>query len=110
MGLATRGRSRLGRRAGPSQGFRPPAVRRARTVLFRPRGKGAPAMAATMKAFVMCPGGAERMRRLLRLLQTGRVDPTPLTTHRFRFAQVEKAFRMMKTKEDGVLKPLLLFG
>ncbi len=58
----------------------------------------------------LCPGGAERMRRLLRLLQTGRIDPTPLTTHRFRFEEVEKAFKMMKTKEDGILKPLLLFG
>lgn len=58
----------------------------------------------------LCPGGAGRMNRLLRLLQTGRVDPTPLTTHRFPFAEVEKAFRMMKTKEDGILKPLLLFG
>lgn len=58
----------------------------------------------------LCPGGAERMKRLLRLLETGRVDPRPLTTHRFGFSEVEKAFRMMKTKEDGILKPLVLFG
>jgi len=32
---------------------------------------------------------------LLRLLETGRVDPTPLTTHRFRFDQIETAFQMM---------------
>ncbi len=57
----------------------------------------------------LCPGGRERMRRLLRLLETGRVDPTPLTTHRFAFDQIEKAFHMMKTKEDGVVKPLILF-
>jgi isopropanol dehydrogenase (NADP+) len=57
----------------------------------------------------LCPGGAERMKRLMRLLETGRVDPTPLTTHRFKFAEVEKAFRMMQTKEDGMLKPLILF-
>jgi threonine dehydrogenase-like Zn-dependent dehydrogenase len=57
----------------------------------------------------LCPGGAERMKRLMRLLVAGRVDPTPLTTHRFPFDQVERAFRMMQTKEDGILKPLILF-
>jgi threonine dehydrogenase-like Zn-dependent dehydrogenase len=58
----------------------------------------------------LCPGGAERMKRLLRLLETGRVDPRPLTSHRFPFREVEKAFRMMQTKEDDMLKPLILFG
>jgi threonine dehydrogenase-like Zn-dependent dehydrogenase len=57
----------------------------------------------------LCPGGAERMKRLMKLLEMGRVDPTPLTTHRFNFSEVEKAFHMMKTKEDGMLKPLILF-
>ncbi|GJL68933.1 MAG: alcohol dehydrogenase [Nitrospirales bacterium] len=57
----------------------------------------------------LCPGGAERMKRLMRLLEMGRVDPTLLTTHRFNFSEVEKAFQMMKTKEDGMLKPLILF-
>ncbi len=57
----------------------------------------------------LCPGGKERMERLLRLIQNGRVDPTPLTTHRFAFAQIEKAFHMMETKEDGIIKPLILF-
>jgi threonine dehydrogenase-like Zn-dependent dehydrogenase len=57
----------------------------------------------------LCPGGRERMSRLLRLLQTGRVDPSPLTTHRFRFSEVEKALHMMETKEDGMIKPLILF-
>lgn len=57
----------------------------------------------------LCPGGRERMERLLRLLQKRRVDPSPLTTHRFRFADVERAFEMMRTKEAGILKPLVLF-
>ena len=57
----------------------------------------------------LCPGGAERMKRLLRVLETGRVDPTPMTTHRFPFRDIERAFRMMETKEDGILKPLILF-
>ena len=57
----------------------------------------------------LCPGGRERMERLLRLLQKKRVDPGPLTTHRFRFDEVERAFEMMRTKADGILKPLVLF-
>jgi threonine dehydrogenase-like Zn-dependent dehydrogenase len=30
----------------------------------------------------LCPGGATRMRRLMRLIQTGRVDPLPMTAPR----------------------------
>jgi isopropanol dehydrogenase (NADP+) len=57
----------------------------------------------------LCPGGRERMGRLLRFLSTGRVDPTPLTTHEFPFSDIEKAFGMMDRKEDGVIKPLIRF-
>jgi threonine dehydrogenase-like Zn-dependent dehydrogenase len=57
----------------------------------------------------LCPGGKERMGRLLRLLETGRVDPTPLTTHKFKFKDLERAFHMMETKEDGMIKPLIFF-
>ena len=58
----------------------------------------------------LCPGGAERMKRLLRLIVSGRVDPSPMTTHRFKFAEIEKAFRMMQTKEGGIIKPLITFA
>jgi len=57
----------------------------------------------------LCPGGSERMGRLMRLIAAGRVDPLALTTHRFKFAEIEKAFGMMQTKEDGMLKPLITF-
>lgn len=57
----------------------------------------------------LCPGGRLRMEKLLRLIQTGRVDPSPMTTHRFKFDQLDKALRMMKTKEDGIIKPLIIF-
>jgi threonine dehydrogenase-like Zn-dependent dehydrogenase len=49
------------------------------------------------------------MERLLRLLQGGRVDPTRLTTHTFRFDELERAFGMMERKLDGIIKPLILF-
>ncbi|MGI5861951.1 MAG: NAD(P)-dependent alcohol dehydrogenase [Myxococcales bacterium] len=58
----------------------------------------------------LCPGGSERMTRLLRLIEMKRVDPTPLTTHRFKFDQVERAFEMMQTKEDNIIKPLIDFS
>ncbi len=58
----------------------------------------------------LCWGGSERMKRLLRLLQTGKVDPTPMTTHTFKFDEVDKAFEMMESKEEGILKPLITFG
>lgn len=57
----------------------------------------------------LCPGGKERMKRLLRLIEMGRVDPTPMTTHTFRLDELDKAFHMMETKEDGIIKPLIDF-
>ena len=50
-----------------------------------------------------------RTPRLLRLLEQGRIDPTPMTTHRFPFAHVERAFHMMETKEDNIIKPLITY-
>ena len=58
----------------------------------------------------LCPGGSERMSRLMRLIASGRVNPLPMTTHRFKFSDIPKAFRMMQTKEDGMIKPLITFG
>jgi isopropanol dehydrogenase (NADP+) len=58
----------------------------------------------------LCPGGRERMERLMRLIVNGRVDPTLMTTHRFRFEELERAFRLMQTKEEDIIKPLISFG
>ena len=58
----------------------------------------------------LCPGGNVRMRRMLRRSETGRVDPSPLTTHRFRFEEVGRALHLMETKEEGIIKPLITFG
>jgi threonine dehydrogenase-like Zn-dependent dehydrogenase len=57
----------------------------------------------------LCPGGRVRMERLLRLISARRLDPTRLTTHRFDFSEIEKAFQLMATKSDGVIKPLIVF-
>lgn len=58
----------------------------------------------------LCPGGRERMTRLLRLMETGKIDPTPMTTHRFGFNEVVKAFHMMGSKEDHIIKPLITYA
>jgi len=74
-----------------------------------PRMEWGVGMAEKTIKTLLCPGGNERMTRLLRLIQTGRVDPTKLTTHRFTFDEIEKAFWMMDTKEDGIIKPVIAF-
>ncbi|MFO8007194.1 MAG: NAD(P)-dependent alcohol dehydrogenase [Candidatus Brocadiia bacterium] len=57
----------------------------------------------------LCPGGKVRMKRLMRLIQNDRLDPTKMTTHTFPFDEIQTAFDMMKTKEDGIIKPLIEF-
>jgi isopropanol dehydrogenase (NADP+) len=57
----------------------------------------------------LCPGGSLRLRRLLRLLENKKVDPTKLTTHTFKFDEADKAFETMDKKLDGVIKPLVRF-
>jgi len=57
----------------------------------------------------LCPGGRVRISRLLKLLEEGRVDPTKMTTHEFEFDDIQEAFEMMETKDDGMIKPLIHF-
>jgi len=52
----------------------------------------------------LCPGGKERMRRLMNLVQSGRFDPTPLITHRFSLDNIVEAYEMFAERRDGVLK------
>jgi threonine dehydrogenase-like Zn-dependent dehydrogenase len=42
-------------------------------------------------------------------MQSGRVDPTPMTTHTFGFDEIELAFDLMTTKQDNIIKPLITF-
>ncbi|MFJ6790008.1 zinc-binding dehydrogenase [Streptomyces angustmyceticus] len=54
-------------------------------------------------------GGRGWLRRIFRLLETGKVDPTPMTTHEFGFDEIERAFALMASKGDGIIKPLIHF-
>jgi threonine dehydrogenase-like Zn-dependent dehydrogenase len=44
------------------------------------------------------------------LLEKGRIDPTPMTTHQFGFDRIEEAFDVMNRKADGIIKPLIRFN
>jgi isopropanol dehydrogenase (NADP+) len=53
----------------------------------------------------LCSGGSERLHHIFRLMQTGKVAPTLMTTHEFGLDGIETAFATMQNKEDGIIKP-----
>ncbi|MBM3776029.1 MAG: zinc-binding dehydrogenase [Acidobacteria bacterium] len=52
----------------------------------------------------LCPGGKERMSRLMRLVETRRIDLTPLFTHVFPLEEIERAYELFSSRRDKVLK------
>lgn len=52
----------------------------------------------------LCPGGKERMRRLMEVIARGRVDTGALVTHRFGLDDIEAAYDLFGHQRDGVLK------
>jgi alcohol dehydrogenase len=52
----------------------------------------------------LCPGGKERMRRLMNTIASGRADLKALVTHRFKLDDIEKAYDLFGNQRDGVLK------
>lgn len=52
----------------------------------------------------LCPGGKERMRRLMNVVASERVDLRGLITHRFKLDQIEDAYELFANQRDGVLK------
>jgi threonine dehydrogenase-like Zn-dependent dehydrogenase len=52
----------------------------------------------------LCPGGKDRMQRLMRMVESGRFDPTPLITHHFALDDIAEAYRVFSNRLDGVLK------
>ncbi len=52
----------------------------------------------------LCPGGKERMRRLMTVLSTKRPDLKPMVTHRFKLNQILEAYDIFSNQRDGVLK------
>lgn len=52
----------------------------------------------------LCPGGKERMRRLMEVVKHGRIDLTPLLTHTFPLEKISEAYELFGERADGVLK------
>lgn len=52
----------------------------------------------------LCPGGKERMRRLMEVVASGRIDTKPLVTHRYKLDEIVSAYELFAHQRDGVLK------
>ena len=52
----------------------------------------------------LCPGGKERMRRLMNVVRSGRADLRSLVTHRFPLGRIVEAYDLFANQRDGVLK------
>ncbi|MFN7945053.1 MAG: alcohol dehydrogenase catalytic domain-containing protein [Blastocatellia bacterium] len=52
----------------------------------------------------LCPGGKERMRRLMEVIRSGRVDLTPLLTHSVTLDHIAEGYRIFGERLEGVLK------
>ena len=55
----------------------------------------------------LCPGGKERMRRLMTLVANRRMDLTPLVTHAFDLGAIAEAYDLFSRQGDGVMKVAL---
>jgi alcohol dehydrogenase len=52
----------------------------------------------------LCPGGKERMRRLMSVIAARRVNLEAMVTHRFKLDDIEAAYELFGHQRDGVLK------
>jgi len=52
----------------------------------------------------LCPGGKERMRRLMEVVKHGRVDLTSLLTHTFSLDHIKDAYDLFGSRAEGVIK------
>ncbi|MBG6556663.1 NAD(P)-dependent alcohol dehydrogenase [Pseudomonas aeruginosa] len=52
----------------------------------------------------LCPGGKERMRRLLNIVASGRVNLGPLVSHEYRLDDIVAAYDLFANQRDNVLK------
>jgi alcohol dehydrogenase len=52
----------------------------------------------------LCPGGKERMRKLMELVRHGKLDVSRLITHRFALEDIEEAYDLFANQRDGVVK------
>ena len=58
----------------------------------------------------LCPGGKERMRRLMSMVAQKRFDLSPLVTHRFPLEELPTAYDLFSHQRDGVMKVAIFPG
>ncbi|WP_293859962.1 NAD(P)-dependent alcohol dehydrogenase [uncultured Alsobacter sp.] len=74
------------------------------TDLTIPLGAFAAGLGDVSIVTTLCPGGKERMRRLMEVVASGRADLGALVTHRFPLDRIEEAYDLFAHQRDGVLK------
>ena len=52
----------------------------------------------------LCPGGADRLRRMMDLCRYGKVDLRPLFTHHMKIADTPEGYDLFRQRKDGVIK------
>lgn len=52
----------------------------------------------------LCPGGKERMRRLMSVIQANRLDLGVMVTHQRKLDDIVEAYDLFANQRDGVLK------
>ena len=52
----------------------------------------------------LCPGGKERMRRLMSVIQSNRLDLGALVTHERKLENIVEAYELFMSQREGVLK------
>ena len=52
----------------------------------------------------LCPGGKERMRRLMNVLESQRLDLGVMVTHQYKLDHIAQAYDLFAHQRDGVLK------
>lgn len=52
----------------------------------------------------LCPGGKERMRRLMEIVRAGRVDLSQLLTHKYKLDNIREAYAHFMERRDSVMK------
>lgn len=73
-----------------------------------PRSEWGCGMSHKVIAGGLMPGGRLRMEKLASLMQTGRINPGKLVTHRFEgLESVEPALMLMKDKPKDLIKPVV---
>ena len=52
----------------------------------------------------LCPGGKERMRRLINVIQSARADLRTTIAQRFKLDQIKETYELFGNQRDGLIK------